>query len=72
MLDGVPSSTEQKQYLILLDQLAHLFDSLRRAVAVVAADEVDLASVDAALVIDHGEVGCLRLADDAVADAGPL
>ena len=58
---------EQHQHLVLLDQLAHLFDGLRRAVAVVAADEVDLAAVDAALLVDHGEVGGLRLADGAVA-----
>ena len=57
---------EQQQHLLLLDQLAHHLDGLRRAIAVVATDEVDLAAVDAALVVDHGEVGGLRLADGAV------
>ncbi len=33
--------------------------------SIVAANEVDLATVDPALVIDHGEVGGLRLADGA-------
>jgi hypothetical protein len=46
-----PKSTEKEQHLVLLDQPAHLFDSLRRTVAVVAADEADLASVDPALLI---------------------
>jgi hypothetical protein len=41
-------------------------DSSAAAVAVVAADEVDLASVDATSFINHCEVGGLRLADDAV------
>ena len=57
---------EQRQHVVFLDQLAHHFDGLRRAIAVVAADEVDLAAVDAALLIDHVEVGGLRLADGAV------
>src|SRR5208282_910715 len=35
-------------------------------VTVVASDEVDLAAVDAALFVDHVEVGGLRLADRAV------
>jgi hypothetical protein len=60
------NDAEQQQHLVLLNKLAHLFDGLRRTVAVVTADEVDLAPVDSALLIDHGEVGGLRLADDAV------
>ena len=42
--------------MILLDQLAYIFDGLRRTIGVVADDEIDLAAVDTALVIDHGEV----------------
>ncbi len=57
---------EQEQHLIFLNQLAHDLDGFWRAVTLVATDEVDLAAVDAALVIDHGEVGRLRLADNAV------
>ena len=40
---------EQEGDLLLLDQPANLFDGLRRAVAVVEADELDLAAVDPAL-----------------------
>ena len=57
---------EQQQHLVLLDQLTRHFDGLRRAVAVIAADEIDLAAVDAALIIDHGEIGSVRFADGAV------
>jgi hypothetical protein len=53
--------------LVLLDEPAHLFDSLRRAVAIVAADEVDLATVDTSAFVDHGEIRGVRLPDCAVA-----
>src|SRR5262249_40718678 len=58
---------EGREHLILLDELAYHLDGLRRAVAVVPGDEVDLAAVDAALLVDHVEVGGLGLADRAVA-----
>ena len=57
---------EDQQHLVALDQLARLLDGLRRAIGVVIGDEVDLAAVDAALVVDHPEIGGLRLADHAV------
>ena len=57
---------ERQQDLIFLNHLAHQFDGLRRTVAVVAADEVDLAAVDAALFIDGVEKGGLRLGNRAV------
>src|SRR5215469_812149 len=57
---------EQQQDPVFLNHLAHLFDGLWRAVAVVAADEVDLASFDTALFVNHCEVGGLRLANDSV------
>jgi hypothetical protein len=63
--------TEQQQNLLSLDQLARHFDGLRRAVAVIAADEVDLAAVHTALVVDHGEVGRLRFANGGVAGSRP-
>jgi hypothetical protein len=50
----------------LLDQLAHLLDGLWRAVAVIATNEVDLATVDAAMLIDHTEVGGFCFADDSI------
>jgi hypothetical protein len=42
--------------MVFLDQLTHLFDGLRRAVAVVAADEVDLAAVNSALFVSFEEI----------------
>jgi len=44
-------------FVNLLDEAARLLDRLRRAVAVVDADEFDLAAVDAAVVVDHAEKG---------------
>jgi hypothetical protein len=52
---------------VLLDQLAYVFDGLWRAVGVIAHNEVDFAAIDAALLIYHGEIGGIRLADRAVA-----
>src|SRR6266852_3378973 len=57
---------EDEQNLVALDQLARLLDRLRRAVAIVVADEVDLAAVDAAFGVDLLEVGIFGLADHAV------
>ena len=51
---------EQERDLLLLDEAAHLLDGLRRAIAVVEADEVDLAAVHPALLVDHLEIGGLR------------
>jgi hypothetical protein len=55
-LGGVPSVLNVAN-MVLLDQLAYVFDSLRRAVGIVAHNEVDLAAIDAALFIYHGEIG---------------
>ena len=71
MLVGVPSVRKHEQHLILLDQLPHLFDGFRRAIAVVAADEIDLAAVDATLLVDHVEIGGFGLAEDAVGRGRP-
>ena len=57
---------EQEQHLVLLDQLARHLDRLGRAVAVVVADEGQLAAVDAALIVHHPEIGVDGLADRAV------
>ena len=58
--------TKQHEYLVLLDQLAHLLHSLWRTIAVVAADIIDFAAVDAALFVDHGKVGSMHFAVNAV------
>ena len=55
-----------EQHFVILDQLARLLHRLRRAVAVVIGDEGDLAAVDAALLVDHLEIGSLGLADGRV------
>ena len=57
---------EYGEHLVALDQLADLLDGLRRRIGVVIGDEVDLAAVDAALVVDHLEIGFFGLADDAI------
>src|SRR3954471_14733422 len=57
---------EQQQHAVAFDQLAHLFDRLRRAVAVVIRNEIDPAAVYPALLVDHVEKGGLRLADHAI------
>jgi hypothetical protein len=57
---------EQRQHLVFFDHLAHKLDGFRRAVAVIAGDEVDPAAVDAALFVDHVEIGDFGLADRAV------
>ncbi|MGY3371525.1 hypothetical protein ACVWZL_008650 [Bradyrhizobium sp. GM2.4] len=63
---GRAERVEHDDHLVALDQLADLLDGLRRRIAVVIGDEVDLAAVDAALVVDHLEVGFFGLADDAI------
>ncbi len=63
---GCSEGLEQERDLVLLDQLADHLHRLGRAVAVVVADEVDLAAVDAALVVDLLEVGGEGLADGPV------
>ena len=65
-IGGRAERVEHRQHFIALDQLAHLLHRLRGRVGVVVADEVDLAAVDAALFVDHPEVGFLGLADGAV------
>jgi len=50
----------------LSTQLANLLDGLGRAVGVVILNEVDLAAVYAALVVDHLDIGGLGLADDRI------
>ena len=64
---GRTERLEERQHPVLFDQLTNLFEGLRRAIAVVAADEVNFTPVNAAVLIDHGEIGGFRLADSAVA-----
>ena len=65
VLVGVPMVSNSK-LLALLDQPAYLFSRLRRTVAVIQRDIVDLPTGDAALVVDHLEECPLGLRDHAI------
>ncbi len=54
---GGADRIDQEQHLLAFDQAADLLDRFWRAVGVVEADVIDLAAVDAALIVDHREVG---------------
>jgi hypothetical protein len=56
----------EQQDLILFHQSTHLLYRTRWAVAVIQADEVDLAPVDATLVVDHFEIRRLGATDGPV------
>ena len=70
-IGGGAERREDQKHLVALDQLARLLDRLRRAVGVVVGNEVDLAAVDAAIVVDHPHIGAHRLADDAIGRRRP-
>ena len=63
-------STHHQQDLFLLDQTTNHFNCLWRAVAIVQTDEVDFASVDAALFVQLFEISRLHFADRAVSRGG--
>src|SRR5258707_932055 len=63
---GRAEALEDEGDILLLDQAADLLHRLGRAVAVVQADQIELAAVDAALLVDHVEIGGLGFADGAV------
>ena len=52
--------------MLLLDEFAYLLDGARRRVAVVEADQIDLAAVDAALIVDHFHIGLFGFPNGAV------
>ena len=61
---------EQRQHFFLLDQPPRRLDAFRRAVGVVHGQELDLAAVDAALLVDHLEIGLADPPEHAVERAG--
>ena len=63
---GRAEELEGEQHFVALDQLAHLLDRLGRRVGVVILDQVDLAAVHAALIVDHLHIGGLGLADGGI------
>src|SRR6185437_3302498 len=68
---GGAEALEDEGDLVLLDEAADLLDRLGRGIAVIEADELDLAPVDAALLVDHVEIGGLGLADRAIGRGRP-
>ena len=56
---------EDQRDLVALDQPPRLLHRLRRRVAVVERDQIDLAAVDAAALVDHLEIADLALAERA-------
>ena len=58
-----PDRLEYEQYLVAFDELAHLLDGLGWRPRVIVGDQVDLASIDAAELVDHPEIRGLDFAD---------
>src|SRR3954447_11184484 len=56
---------------IAFHQLADLLHGLRRAVGIVVLNKIDLAAVDATLLVDHANIGGLHLANAAVGGSRP-
>ena len=61
-----PQRAEIGENLVLLDQLAGLLDGLGRAVGVIIGQEIDLATVNAALGIEPVVIGGLRASSRAI------
>lgn len=61
---------EDHEDIVALDQPPRLLDRLRRAGAIVGDNELDLSAIDAALIVDHLEVGERALRDHAIGAAG--
>ena len=62
---------EEEGDLLLLDEAARLLDRLGRAIAVVDADERELAAVHPALFVDHLEIGGFGAANHAIGRERP-
>src|SRR5690349_6169601 len=70
-IGGRAERAEDRQHLLLLDELAYLLHGARRTVPVIEADELDLAAVDAATLVDHAKESDLRLAVRPISRSGP-
>jgi hypothetical protein len=62
-LSGRPNRTESEGDVVHFDQLARLVPGSPCQEAVVDTDQVDLAAIDATLIVDHLHVGLLGQAD---------
>jgi hypothetical protein len=49
-------AVQHQQHTVFLAQLAHLLDGFRRRIGVIVRYEVDLAAVDAPLIVQHPEI----------------
>ncbi|MGY4426678.1 hypothetical protein ACVWY2_009127 [Bradyrhizobium sp. JR6.1] len=54
---------EHQQHVLTLDEIAGLLDRGLRIGAVIDRDELDLAAIDAAMLVDHVEIGRFRPPD---------
>src|ERR1700760_4034393 len=53
----VTQTLEDERDLVFFDQFTNLLDGLGRAVPIIPADQVYLATIDATIIVDHLEVG---------------
>ncbi|MGY4499124.1 hypothetical protein ACVWYH_003055 [Bradyrhizobium sp. GM24.11] len=60
----------EREHLFLLDEAPRRLDAFRRAVGVVHGEKLDLAPVDAALLVQHLEIGLADPPEHAVERAG--
>jgi hypothetical protein len=68
---GRADNLEGEQDLVAFDEFAHLLDRFRRTVGVVVLNEVEFTAVDAALLVDHPEIGGLGLSDARIGRCRP-
>src|SRR5258708_37260431 len=61
---------EQGQYLLLLDQPPGRLDRLWRTVSIIHGEEFHLASIDAAVFVQHPEIGLAHPTQYAIERAG--
>src|SRR5712675_1881417 len=66
-----PDNVEKHIYLVRFHKFANLLDRLWRIEAVVVGNEIDFSAVDAALIVDHFEVGGFGLANSGVSRCWP-
>jgi len=63
--------TEHREHVVLLHKLACLLDGFGRRIGIVQGQKVDLASVNAAFIVQHLKVGGLGARYRAVGRSGP-
>jgi hypothetical protein len=54
------------KHLFVLDEPPRLLEGVWRAVGVIQADEIDLAAIDPAQLVDHPEIGRLGATDHSI------